>query len=179
MEQRKEKVAFWLMPAADARAVFASLVNDLAKRLHAPVFEPHVTLQGAELEERRAIEVLNDAGATSAPLQLQVAAVQSSEKYTKTLYVQFARSEEAAGLSNAITRAVGDNGYNFDPHLSLLYKTLPEAVKLELARETKIPLQQVSFDALQLVSIPRTIECAGDVRAWRTIAECRLTPTSK
>jgi hypothetical protein len=61
----------------------------------------------------------------------------------------------------------------------LLYKTLPEAVKSELARETNIPLEQVHFDAVQLVSIPRAIKRAEDVRAWRTIAERRLTGTSK
>ena len=179
MEQGKQKFAFWLMPAADAGAVFTSLVNELAQRFDAPVFDAHVTLQGAALEEQRAIELLNTVAATNGPLELQVAGVEFSEKYTKTLYVQFRPSEQAAELSNAIARAVGDNGYQFDPHLSLLYKTLPEGVNSELARETKIPLEQVSFHAVQLVSIPRAIERAEDVRAWRTIAERRLTGTSK
>ena len=179
MEQGKQKVAFWLMPAADARAVFTSLINDLAERLDAPVFEPHVTLQGAELEERRAIELLGTFAAGSAPLQLHVASVEFSGRYTKTLYVQFRPSAEAAELSNAIARSAGENGYQFDPHLSLLYKTLSDAVKSELARETKISLAQVSFDAVQLVRIPRAIERAEDVRAWRTIAQRPLTGTSR
>ena len=179
MEQGKQKVAFWLMPAAEPRAVFTSLINVLAARFDAPVFEPHVTLQGAELQEERAIELLDAIAATSAPLHLQPSGVEFSDKYTKTLYVQFRPSEKAAELSNVITRAICDNGYQFDPHLSLLYKTLPEATKTELARETNIPLEQVHFDAVQLVSIPRAIKRAEDVRAWRTIAERRLTGTSK
>ena len=179
MEQGKQKVAFWLMPAADDKAVFTSLINDLAERLDAPVFEPHVTLQGAELEEQRAIELLETIRATTAPLQLQVAGLESSEKYTKTLYVQFQPSPEASSISAAITRAIGANGYHFDPHLSLLYKSLPQGIRAERARETKVSLEQVSFDAVQLVSIPRAIEGADDVRAWRTIAERRLTGTSR
>lgn len=174
MEQGKQTVTFWLLPAADAKAVFTSLINDLAERVDAPAFEPHVTLQSAELEERRALELLDTVAATSGPLQLQVAGVEFSEKYTKTLYLQFQPSDEAAGLSNAIARVVGDNGYKFDPHLSLLYKTMPAFAKEELAREIVIPLEQVSFDAVQLVSIPRAIERAEDVRAWRTLAERRL-----
>ena len=179
MEQGKEKVAFWLMPAADAKGVFISLINDLAQHLDAPVFEPHVTLHGAALPEHRAIALLEMIATTSAPLQLHVAGLEFSEKYTKTLYVQFRPSPEASAMSDAIAGAVGDHSYHFDPHLSLLYKTLPEAAKAELARETKIPLERVSFDAVQLVSIPRAIEGPDDVRAWRTIAERPLTGASK
>ena len=179
MEQGQQKVAFWLMPAADAKAVFTSLINDLAERLDAPVFEPHVTLQGAELEEQRALELLETVAATNEPLQLQVEGIEFSEKYTKTLYVQFRPSAEATELSNALARAVDDGGYQFDPHLSLLYKTLPAAAKPELARQTRIPFERVRFDAVQLVRIPRAIKSAEDVRAWRTIAERRLTGTSK
>ena len=175
MEQGKKKVAFWLMPAADAKAVFVSLVNDLAERLDAPVFEPHVTLQGAEIDECNAIELLERLAETGGPLQLHVHRVAFSEKYTKTLYVQFRPSAEASELSNAIARATGDNGYEFDPHLSLLYKTMSKGAKEELAREIEIPDGQVSFDKIKLVHIPRAIRGPDDVHAWRPIAERHLT----
>ena len=178
MEQGKEKLTYWLMPADDAKAAFTSLIRDLAERLDAPVFEPHVTLQAGALPDERAIDLLGTIATTHAPLQLQVAGVEFSEKYTKTLYVQFRPSSEASAMSDAIASAIRENGYEFDPHLSLLYKTLPDAVKAELARETKISLEQVTFDAVQLVRIPRRIEGPEDVRAWRTIAERRLTGTS-
>ena len=179
MEEREQKVAFWVMPAADAKAVFTSLIDDLAERLDAPRFEPHVTLGGAALEEPCAIELLDTIAAAHAPLRLQVAGVDCSEEYTKTLYVQFQPSIEASAMSDALARGISDDGYHFDPHLSLLYKTMSEAGKAELARETRIPLEQVKFDAVQLVSIPRAIKGPDDVRAWRTIAERRLTGTSK
>ena len=179
MEQGKQKVAFWLMPAAEAKAVFASLINPLAERFDAPAFEPHVTLQGADTEERNAIGLLERIAATNAPLEMQVDRVAFSDKYTKTLYLQFRASEEAAELSNAIARAVGDDRYQFDPHLSLLYKTMSEAAKEELAREIQMPNGQITFDAIKLVQIPRAIEGPDDVHAWRSIAERPLTGTSK
>lgn len=173
-------MAFWLVPAADAKAYFESLINDLAARLEAPAFEPHVTLQGAEMEEGSAIELLDDIAAVSAPLQLDVDGVECSEKYTKTLYVQFRASEEASGISDAVARAVGRrSGYKFDPHLSLLYKTMPEEVKKELARETQIPFARVSFDAVKLLSVPTAIKAPQDVHAWRIIAERALTGRSR
>ena len=179
MEQGKQTFAFWLMPAAEAKAVFASVINDLAERLDAPAFEPHVTLHGAEIEERNAIELLERVAEMRGPLQLHVDRVAFSEKYTKTLYAQFRPSEEATELSNAIARSTADNGYEFDPHLSLLYKTMSPTAKEELAHEIRIKHEQVSFDAIKLVHIPRAIRGPDDVHAWRTIAERRLTGTSK
>ena len=179
MEPGKQKVAFWLMPAADAKAVFTSLINDLAQRFEAPAFEPHVTLQSADIEDRNAIGLLERIAETRGLLHLQVDRAAFSDKYTKTLYVQFRPSEEATELSNAIARFVCDNGYEFDPHLSLLYKTMSRAAKEELAREIKVPDGQVSFDAIKLVHIPREIRGPDDVHAWRTIAERRLTGTCK
>ena len=171
----REKLAFWLMPAADAKATFASLVDELARRFEAPPFEPHVTLRGAELEQQHAIDVLETIAGSSAPLELQISGLAFSEKFTKTLYVQFASSRDASAMSDAIAQAVQSGGdYNFDPHLSLLYKTMPEAQKQELLREIKLPLDQVRFDNVKVVSVPASIEGPEDVHAWRTVAERRL-----
>jgi 2'-5' RNA ligase len=172
MDDRKRKLAFWLMPAGEAKSFFASLVDDLARRLDAPAFEPHVTLQGGEIEEQRAVRLLENVATSSAPLPLQISGIEFSEKYTKTLYVQFRPSADASAMSNSIAEALGsDSGYKFDPHLSLLYKAMPEAQKEEIAREITIPFQQVRFDAVALVSVPASIEGPEDVHAWRTIAE--------
>ena len=172
MEAAKEKLAFWLVPSLEAKAHFTSVIEELARRFDAPVFEAHVTLQGGELEQQRAIELLDAIACAHSPLQLQISAIESSEKYTKTLYVQFRPSKEASAISDDIARRAGSEGsYKFDPHLSLLYKTMPEAEKQELTREIKVPFDQVLFEALKLISVPREIKAAEDVHAWRTIAE--------
>ena len=180
MADEKEKLAFWLMPANDVKPFFVSLVDDLAQRFDAPRFEPHVTLQGAELERQRAIELLENIAAQAEPLELQVSGIEYSNKYTKTLYVQFNPSADACAISDQLADAVrSDSGYEFDPHLSLLYKTMPEMQKQELAREIKLPFDHVRFNAVKLVSVPRAIEVAEDVHAWRSIAERPLGSTSK
>ena len=172
MADEKQKLAFWLMPSGEAKRVFASVINGLAQKLDAPLFEPHVTLHGAELEEQRAIELLEKVACNSATLRLQIGGIEFSEKYAKTLYVQFRSSADASAMSDAIAESAGpDSGYEFDPHLSLLYKTMPNEQKQELAREIRIPLERARFDAVKLVSVPSSIEGPEDVHAWRTIAE--------
>ena len=172
MSPDKEKLAFWLMPSADAKPFFVSLVEELARRLNAPVFEPHVTLQGAEMDSGEALALLERVAAFHTPLELGIAGIEFSEKYTKTLYVQFRASAEATAISDAFADGVGsDGGYEFDPHLSVLYKTMTDAEKEELAREITIPFAQVRCDAVKLVSVPRPIKGPEDVHAWRALAE--------
>ena len=172
MNSDKQKLAFWLMPSADAKPFFVSLVEELARRLDAPVFEPHVTLRGAELEQREAVALLEKITDRYAPVDLQIGGIEFSEQYTKTLYVQFGSSAGASAISTAIAEgAESTGGYKFDPHLSLLYKAMPQAQKQELAREINIPFERVRFEAVKLVSVPTPVEGPEDVRAWRTIAE--------
>lgn len=176
MNSEKQKLAFWLMPSADAKPSFVSLVEELARRLEAPAFEPHVTLQGAELDELHAVALLEKIAGRYAPVDLQIGGIEFSEKYTKTLYVQFRSSNEASAISSAIAdSAASTGGYKFDPHLSLLYKTVSAAEKQELARRIKLPFEAVRFDAVKLVSVPTPVEGPEDVRAWRTIAERPLS----
>ena len=180
MGAQKQKLAFWLMPAADAKTFFTSMIDELARRLEAPAFEPHVTLQGAGVEQKRAIELLQNVATSSAAVQLQIAGIEFSDKYTKTLYVQFRPSAEASAISGQIADGVGSRGgYEFDPHLSLLYKTLAQTEKEELAREIKIPFEQVIFDTVKLVSVPTSIKGPADVHAWRTLAEYPLSGSRK
>lgn len=176
MDAGKETLAFWLLPGGEARAFFTSLVDKLAGSVDGPAFEPHVTLLGAEIDLQRATDLLENVARETRSLRLRVSGIEFSDKYTKTLYVQFHSSADAQAISQALARRAGaDGSYDFDPHLSLLYKTMPEAEKEALAREIRIPFEEVTFDALKLVSVPTPIETPADVHAWRAIAERQLT----
>src|SRR6266496_4609929 len=41
---RRIVIAYWLIPAEPARGFFQGVINDLARRYDAPLFEPHVTI---------------------------------------------------------------------------------------------------------------------------------------
>ena len=180
MSPDKETLAFWLMPSAETKPFFVSLVEELARRLNAPVFEPHVTLQGAEMDGREALALLEKIAANHSPVELQIAGIEFSEKYSKTLYVQFTPVREATAISDAFADGAGsDSGYQFDPHLSLLYKTMAEAEQEELARQITIPFAHVRCDAVKLVSVPRPVEGPEDVHAWSVLAEQPLGGATK
>lgn len=190
-------IAFWLMPAAGEREFFRSVVTRLGDEYDAPVFEPHVTLAAGEFDEERALAALEQMRARSRrgffttklakstkvavsaflnlrvrPIRLQVHSIGFSGAFTKTVFVQLHPSGPASDLSVAIARAVGDRGgYQFDPHLSLIYKSLPDAEKETIAGAVHVPFAEVSCDAVRIITGPAHTSSSADVEAWRTLAE--------
>lgn len=165
-------VAFWLSPPAGAREFFLSLIKDLAQRYHAPVFEPHVTLCGGEIAETRAEEIVRNLSIRE-PITLEITGVEHSEKYTKTLFVQFRSTPEIEALSAEIQKAAASH-HDLNPHLSLLYKEMPEADKAAAARAISLPFDSVTFETVTIVVTPSPIRGAADVEAWRTLGSRRL-----
>ena len=165
-------IAFWLSPAAGARELFLGLIKELAQRYTAPVFEPHVTLCGGDLPEARAHEILRNL-CIREPIELEITGIEHSEKYTKTLFVQFRTCQQIEALSAEIEKAAGSE-HKLNPHLSLLYKEMPKAEKAEAARAISLPFERVTFESVTAVITPSPITNAEDVEAWRTLGSRRL-----
>jgi hypothetical protein len=66
------------------------------------------------------------------------------------------------------------SNYALNPHLSLLYKKLPEAKREELGKALDIPMGTYSFDRIRVIETELPIEDAGPVRRWRVVCEAEL-----
>lgn len=168
-------IAFWLSPAGEAREFFLGVVKDLAQRFHAPVFEPHVTLCGGDMPEERAKEILSNLCIREA-IELEITGIKHSEKYTKTLFVQFRTTPEIEALSAEIEKAAGSE-HDLNPHLSLMYKDMPKADKAAAARAIALPFERVRFESVTAVVTPLPITGPPEVEAWRTLGSRRLDAT--
>jgi 2'-5' RNA ligase len=164
-----DRLAFWLMPGARARESFATIIGELALRLDAPVFEPHVTLLGAIPNDDKTRRVFRDL--IIAPnYELEIDGIHFSRRYTQTLFVRFRLSEELRELCRALGQTLDlEIADDFDPHLSLLYKEMPLLQLEELARSIRVPFQRASFAGLKLIAHPPTITRRDDVQAFREI----------
>ncbi|MEY2519051.1 MAG: hypothetical protein QOF24_810 [Verrucomicrobiota bacterium] len=158
------------------RTYFATIINDLAAKFDGPTFEPHVTLYvtDAANEYPRAVlePVLKDRG----PCRLSVRGLEYSDKFTKTVFVQFEPDTELARLSSDLRRAsMVQNDYELNPHLSLIYKTMDHETKRKIANSISLPFASVVFDLVKAVISPAEIKSRRDVEAWRVVAEQQLT----
>jgi hypothetical protein len=169
-------VTYWLIPAEPARSHFASIISDLAARFDAPVFEPHMTIYATTMGNENVAALLEQVVADSRAYSLSVDSVEYSDEFTKTVFVQFQPNEAVARLSANFRQASTiKNEYQINPHLSLIYKTLPLAMKVEIANSVTLPFREVRFDSAIAVVSLADIKSREDVEAWRVVASQPLT----
>ena len=175
MEKQEPIIGYWLCPAEPARSRFAGIIGDLAGQFDAPVFEPHVTIYVTNATQENPEAVLEKVLKARRPFRLTVAAVDYSEKFTKTLFVRFAPDPELARLSEDLRRAsVTKGNYELNPHLSLVYKEMDAETKRRLANSITLPFTEVAFDNVKAIISPAEIKSREDVEAWRVVAEQKL-----
>ncbi len=168
-------IAYWLIPSDSARRFFQRIINDLARRCDAPVFEPHVTIYVGADRADAAKNALGIAAHECKLIGLKTLGIDQSDEFIKTLFVQFAMTPELSKISSIVREAADDSShYELKPHLSLLYKNLAVATRRELAASIDVPLSEVSFDGIKAVRCVSPTRSGADVEAWRVVAAASL-----
>jgi 2'-5' RNA ligase len=169
---RRIVVAHWLIPAEPAHGFFQDLINDLARRYDAPVFEPHVTIYVGADSTDAVDTTLSKAARDCEPIVLQVLEVSHSDEFVKTLFVEFGLNSKLRQLNQVICSAAQNpSDYDLKPHLSLLYKRTSVQKRRALARSIEVPFSQVLFDSLKAVRCISPTQSRADVEAWRVVTE--------
>ena len=149
---------------------------DLAGRYHAPAFEPHVTIHVGADRADAAENALGAAARECKPVALTPLGIDQSEEFVKTLFVQFRLNTELQKMADTIRGAAHDSShYQLKPHLSLLYKRLETATRLELAASINSPFSEVTFDAVKALRCISPTNSSADVEAWQVIAAASLS----
>jgi 2'-5' RNA ligase len=172
---RRTVTAYWLIPTEPAYCSFQGIINDLARRYEAPVFEPHVTIHIEADHADAASRALAGAVHECARITLDPTRIDQSDEFTKTLFVKFAMTAELRQLNEVIRNTAHDSAhYELKPHLSLLYKKMAAETRRDLAASIKVPLQEVTFGAVKAVRCISPTQSRADVEAWRVIEAVSL-----
>lgn len=173
---RQTVIAYWLIPSEPAHGIFQRIINDLARRCDAPVFEPHVTIHVGADRSDPAKNAPPAAVRECKLIALKALAIDHSDEFIKTLFVQFAMSAELSKINGIIRQAANDSPrYELEPHLSLLYKNLAVATRCDLAASINVPLSEVTFDGIKAVRCISPTKSGADVEAWRVVAAASLS----
>jgi len=173
---RQTVIAYWLIPSEPEHSFFQRIINDLARRCDAPVFEPHVTIHVGADHADAAENALGHAARECKLIGLTPLGIDQSDEFIKTLFVRFAMSAGLRQINDIIRQAANDlSQYELKPHLSLLYKNLAATTRRELAASINLPLSEVTFDAIKAVRCVSPTESGADVEAWHIVAAASLS----
>lgn len=168
---RQTVIAYWLIPTEPAYTYFQAIINDLARRYDAPVFEPHLTIHVGPNRADVARRTLSDAAPRLKPIPLDSLRIDHSEKFIKTLFVEFAITTQLRQISRMIRQdAHNSSPYELHPHLSLLYKKMAAASRRELAASIALQFCEVMFGGIKAVRCVSPLRSRADVEAWRVAA---------
>jgi 2'-5' RNA ligase len=168
---RQTVIAFWLIPAEPTHSLFHGIINDLARRFDAPVFEPHVTIHVGADRADLTETALEHVARECTEISLTPLGIDQSEEFVKTLFVQFALNPELRQLNELIRQSADDSlKYEVKPHLSLLYKKMEAAARRQLAASIIVPFPEITFDRIKAVRCVSPTQTRADVEAWRLTA---------
>lgn len=141
----------------------------LSQTFAAPRFEPHVTLVSDVYADPPSLQpLITRIAAQHAPLGLRIRGLQTTERLFKTLFLTFERSEPLDALYRDFREAIPSNApKQFEPHLSLLYASLPETERQALTERISVDISEIVFDAVWLITSCRTKEDVLHVEGWK------------
>ncbi len=173
--ENQERIAFWLLPAEEESRLLKEIINRLAKQLHAPTFQPHLTLAAIPSVQIGDPEFfLKQLTATTATLQLEYSGTPiTSKQYNQALILPCNLSPELAALVSTIhpQHLVPDD---YLPHVSLLYANLEQKTGQRLCQEIRLEKRTLHFNKIAVIKIGQKTTSAEDVLSWQVIASRQL-----
>ena len=168
------RAAVWIRPTGDA----LERIEKVARLAHkhgggGPHVQPHVTLlSGMETTLTSAGVKLKHLAARVKPFTVRLGAIEWRQDYFRCLYATVELSDElAAAQRDAYDAFEMKPAPPFEPHLSLLYGNVDEAVKKKLAAEMGGKLDVAfEFHVLHLVNASMGVPATE----WHTLAEHAL-----
>jgi hypothetical protein len=95
-----------------------------------------------------------------------------SERFTKTLFVEFQESARVREMFEMTASGFSrPSDYVLNPHLSLLYKKEPAAERRKLCDSLDVPMGNYRFDRIRMIETELPIEDDGPIRRWRELCD--------
>lgn len=169
MDESLSRVAFWLLPDADTEVRLRAIIAQLAAQFGAPEFAPHMTVcVGLRLGDEQLKRIIEQAAALIDPLPLRVRGIRDSEKYTRTVFIEFEQDDQLTDFKCKVADLTSSRDtYEFVPHSSLIYKKLDPGLRRKILKLLVLPSKTVVFDRIVAMRVAASVDTEEDVRAWR------------
>ena len=155
----KEKFSIWLIPSHLDDALISKLIQSLSKKYLAPIFKPHCTIFSPITDLNKAKIIINQLDQKI--FQVDIEEIGESDDIWKTVFLKLVNNSTFKKI-NALFNQAFPQIYQFDPHISLIYKKLDAKKRKSII--SKLDMKKTF--AIDKISIVCT---SGSVENWETV----------
>jgi 2'-5' RNA ligase len=170
MTESQPVYSIWLTPSAGDARYLGNIIAELSESHQAPRFPPHCTLYGrVPLPLQELIPVVQAAVAGVPEFTVAARRLNHSPLIWKTVFIELHPNRWLRHLNEHLTRELGRHfPYEFKPHLSLIYKVMPEQEKRAIIQQVDVKQEY----RMSIVEIVRTGNIVSDWNSdWRVTLE--------
>ena len=159
-------ISIWLIPAREDAQYIQVIIDNLSINYQAPVFSPHCTLYSPiDLPKAELKKILERSAKNMKSFYVKKTMISHTEYIWKTIFIDLLRSSELEQLhQEVISQFQVEQPYKFSPHISLLYKKIPDKKKEDIIRNLQV---KNSFKMDKIAAV-RT---GPNVDNWETVVE--------
>ena len=159
-------ISIWLIPAREDAQYIQVIIDNLSINYQAPVFSPHCTLYSPiDLPKAEVKKILERSAKYMKSFYVKNIMISDTEDLWKTIFIELLRSSELEQLQQeVISQFQVEQPYKFSPHISLLYKEIPDKIKEDIIRNLQV---KNSFKMDKIAAV-RT---GPNVDNWETVVE--------
>ena len=144
-------------------------MDELAEKYQAPKFEPHITVYGLVDSEMSLIEsIAKEITLNHNSFLVEKSEILQSEELWKTVYVELKMNDQLELIHKNLRKHFEKIvKYEFNPHISLVYKILPREEKIKIINELDIKNEFMVNKLVVQKFFP-------DVEKWKIVKEYNL-----
>ncbi|MGA2911835.1 MAG: 2'-5' RNA ligase family protein [Candidatus Levyibacteriota bacterium] len=167
-----------LIPQEDDEVYLSNIIKKLGKEYHAPIFIPHLTLFGGiTIDFDRLKSIIDNVFQNVKSFTIEKTGINQTEAFFKTVFIEFKRDENLSELFKTFSQKTdGRDLSTFKPHISLMYKILPEDEKSKIISKLDIK-NEFTIGSVCVVAPKEGDKDFYDVDGWRIIYKKNFIPS--
>lgn len=160
----KEKFSIWLIPSHPDGALISRSIQSLSKKYLAPIFKPHCTIFSPITDINKTKIIVNQLDQKI--FQVDIEEMGESDDIWKTVFLKLVNDPTLKKINSLFNDAFPQT-YQFDPHISLIYKKLD-------AKKRKSILSKLDMKKSFVIDKITIVNTSGLVESWETVYSKRL-----
>lgn len=161
--------AVWLLPSSEDRKILEKIISELAERYDSPKFIPHITTYGLiDIDLEKLKRFVDNSIKNISSFDVPTKNLAYTDNIWKTLFINIQMNSNLENIFQNLQKQLGSvSHYEYLPHVSLIYKIMPEAEKKFLLNQIKIP-NKLSINKIAIQ------EFSHDITKWKLVKEMHL-----